>query len=187
MADLFPYLLREENPQSFGVGLESIIVPKRNGVMMKKLVVYFNGEKQEPLEISNVELQFNNNEIILRIDSIEEENKDAAIDLTSGIIPLDAEEIPLTGTNLEMLEKLSELRKNKVEKSDNQIQHIIETSLFAMRDVQSIDQAIAELITAERDLITKGYKALEVKLPKFVFTDDSEQFKLVQACVICKE
>lgn len=186
MADLFPYLLREEHSQSFGVGLESIIIPKRNGVTMKKLVVYFNGEKQEPLEISNIELQFKDNEIVLRIDS-SEENSVSSTDLTNGVIPLDAEEIPLTGVNLEMLETLSELRKNKVEKCDNPIHHIIETSLFAMRDIQSIEQAITELVAAEHVLIEKGYKALEIKLPKFVFTEDSEQFKLVQACVICKE
>lgn len=199
---LYPYLLRDAENKQFGAGLSSIIKPKKKEKEMntpKKLVVFFNGEEQAPIEVADVTLNVQDNTIVLQINTPAEEEKNKsqkpsaipsedAPSVEGILVPEDLpnETFMLKGADLKALENLSVLRANRIEKKGNATptHHLIETSIFNIQDVQSVQNAIMELVDAERKLVEDGYAALDVKTPEFVFEDANEYFKLTQACVL---
>ncbi len=191
--NFYPYLLRQENSKQFGVNLSNIIPVKRKRSMSKKLVVFFNDEEQEPIEVANIDIQINNDTIVLRINSknVTQNTTETALDTPSvdGIVASHVEEkFLLKGEDLESFETLSELRNNRAtkQKGITPIQHIIETQVFNIQDIQSVDQATMELLNAEQKLINSGYKMLEVNTPEFIFEEDAEHFKLIETCILCQ-
>lgn len=197
MNDLYPYLLRNEKTKQFGATLSSII-PKRKEAMnkTKKLVVYFNGEEQDSIEVSDVRLFLGGDFIKLHIDTIEEEKEnelpteEEGAPSSKGVVdPTQAEIFLLSGDELESFEVLSSFRQkeNISENRENisPIHHIIETNVYNITDINSVDNAKMDLINAENTLIAQGYKVFKVKTPKFQFNGNI-YFKLIENCILCK-
>jgi len=199
----YPYLLRDESIRQFGASLSNIITLKRKEKSMsspKKLIVFFDGEEQEPIEVTNVELKFDNDTIVLHINSDRKEKSSAdkeplqiiaSKDVPSedGIIaPHVEEKFLLKGADLEAFEAMSELRANRIEDAGSvtPTYHVIESSTFNIQDIQSVTQSTMELLKAEHELVADGFKALDIKTPEFIFETDQEHFKLIQTCTICK-
>ena len=200
-SDLYTHLLRDVKTQQFGANLSSIIKLRKENNQMKKLIVFFNGEEQAPLDVSSVDLKITDDgTLILNIESTPTQydvtagQKDATpVDTlkdapsAKGIIqPSDNNEIfLLQGEALEIFKDNSVifgLRKpeNIIKEKNDTVPltvFIIESNAYNIQDMESVKKATTDLIHKEKDLITKGFKTFKVETPQFIFTDENN-FKL---------
>jgi hypothetical protein len=192
MYNLFPYLLRDVNsPSEFGSTLSHIIKGKEIMKQSKKLIVYFNGEEQEAINISSIKMELADDNIILHIDTEKEEI--SLIEDTPSVdgilIPSSAETFLLQGDDLEAFQNLSEFHnpKNHVKEKDTitPVHQTLETSTYNIQDIQSVEQATMELLEIEQKFIKEEFKVIKVDIPKFIYEEDGIHFKLRQECDVC--
>lgn len=205
---LFPHLLRAEKPPTFGVGLSQVIFLSKEKDSMstegKKLVVIYNGEPQEPLEISRVHMDIQEQNIILHIDTLDNVSPEVeSKKIPAEVSPIPEEDTPstngvaieniqqnfeLSGEDLTKYEARSDLRTTRIQEEGSEtskIVHISETATYNIQNVDSVENALQELLDAECSLVNQGYRALFIENPQFVFEADGMNFKLVQSCTLC--
>ena len=195
MADLYPVLLKSIDNVSFGANLMNIIALRKGEVIVKtkKLLVTYDGEKQEPVDCQLVEVKFEGDNIILNI--VPAKNVDqlpAAKDTpqTKAIIPaVVTDKFILQGDDLEALEALSDFRKkeNIAEKTDNSklVAYTLESGAFDIQDLTSVQNAVLDIIEKEKQLIDKGYKVFKTNIPRFDY-ENINNFRLIESAVLIK-
>jgi len=172
------------------------IIALRKGeviVKTKKLLVTYDGEKQEPIDCQLVEVKFEGDNIILNI--VPAKNVDqlpAAKDTpqTKAIIPaVVTDKFILQGDDLEALEALSDFRKkeNIAEKTSNSklVAYTLESGAFDIQDLTSVQNAVLDIIEKEKQLIDKGYKVFKTNIPRFDY-ENINNFRLIESAVLIK-
>ncbi len=194
MSDLYNILLKNTENISFGADPISIIMPKSKGdvVGTKKLLVTYDGEEQEPINCQSIIVKYEDDTIMLNIILVKENEESSVSPQAEAVIPPSkTDTFALQGDDLESLELLSDFRKKenqvqKFEKGEAKYEHIIESGMFDIQDLTSIESAIFDIITKEKQLIDKGYKVFKPTPPVFKY-EDSNVFKLVESVSLIKQ
>jgi len=188
MADTYPFLLKNVEHKSFGASLTNIISLKKGEVAMattKKLVVIYDGDEYEPVNCQSVEIKFEGDTVILTVALAKDESQpveDAVISTSPD------ETFELQGDDLEAFEALSDFRNveyQSKEKNDSKLEeaHTIESEVYDIQDLQSVQNAVYDLIEREKELLNKGYTVFKYTVPKFDYKDKN-LFKLVESVVL---
>lgn len=196
MADTYPYLLKDIEHKSFGASLTNIISLKKGEVAMattKKLVVIYDGEEYEPVNCQSVKIQFEGDTVILTVALMKDEPQTEVtpddIPTENAVISTSPDEtFELQGDDLEAFEALSDFRNveyQSKEKNDSKSEeaHTVESEVYDIQDLQSVQNAIYDLIEREKELLSKGYKVFKYTVPKFDYKDKN-LFKLVESVVL---
>lgn len=195
MTDIYKVLLKNVEQKQFGASLTNIIALKKGEVAMattKKLVVIYDGEEYEPVNCRSVKIQFEGDTVILTVVLKEDEPQ---IEVTPNAPVEDAvistspdETFELQGNDLEAFEALSDFRNVKYqskEKNDSKLEevHTIESETYDIQDLQSVQNAIYDLIEREKEFLNKEYTVFKYTIPKFNYKDKN-LFKLVESVVL---
>ena len=186
--DTYSHLLRDIKQQSFGASLTNIISLKKGEVAMattKKLVVIYDGDEYEPVNCQSVKIKFEGDTVILTVVLAKDESQpveDAVISTSPD------ETFELQGDDLEAFEALSDFRNVKYqskEKNDSRSEeaHTIESETYDIQDLQSVQNAIYDLIEREKEFLNKEYIVFKYTVPKFDYKDKN-LFKLVESVVL---
>jgi hypothetical protein len=179
----------------YGVKLSDIIKVERKS-KMKKLVIVLNGSEFNALFCKEINLKIEDDCIKLLVeyddDATElEDEEQEAIPKVNGILPPSKDEIYiLGGDDYESFEALSEFRHddNIVEKKDNQklVAITIESDTYNIQDLQSVSNAILDIIAKEQEFLSKGFKVFKNNIPRYSYEDENH-FKLVETTVLSEE
>jgi len=186
MSDLYPTLLRDEKSLQFGATLQNIVsLEKRDEKMSKKLVIVIDGDKIDPVEYSALDIKFEGDSVIINVTS----------STSPSALPIGAEDAPsvsgyldetpndanLSGQDLAEFTVMSEFRleENKCENSGEATKITLESKLYDIQDMSSIQNACFDLVELEREYIKDGYKISAVADPLFVY-ETTNNFKLVE-------
>lgn len=195
---MYKTLLKTPEKLSFGHGPTQTVLnlskpPKGEvPVSVTKLLVNWNGNEYEPIECSQVGIEFlGENTVILKIATVSDDD-DSSMKIESppvdAVIPSDdTTEYDLQGEDLTTFENLSGFRHddNKGKKTEDSrcISDVLESNTYDIRELQSVQDAILHLVEQEKQHIDKGYKVFQVSCPKFEYTD-SYNFKLTEHVVL---
>ena len=161
----------------------------------KKLVVIYDGDEYEPVNCQSVEIKFEGDTVILTVVLKEDEPQ---IEVTPNDAPAENavistspdETFELQGDDLEAFEALSDFRnaKNQGKKEDDsQLEtYIVESEIYDIQDLPSVQNAIFDLIEKEKEFLNKEYIVFKYTIPKFDYFDDKDKnlFKLVESVVL---
>jgi hypothetical protein len=195
MANIYSHLLRDVEQKQFGASLTNIILLKKGEVAMattKKLVVIYDGDEYEPVNCRSVKIQFEGDAVILTVVLKEDEPQ---TEVTPDDIPTEDavistspnETFELQGDNLEAFEALSDFRDDKNQgkkESNSELEtYIVESETYDIQDLQSVQNAIFDLIEREKEFLNKEYTVFKYTVPKFDYKD-GDLFKLVESVVL---
>lgn len=196
MADLlYPTLLKDTEHISFGVNPINIIAPKKQGevvVKTKKLLVTYDGEKQEPIDCQSIEVKFEDDTIILDIVLVkDEEQQTENMPQTEAVIPTsETDTFMLQGDDLEAFELLSDFHhaENQGQKTENDKleAYTLESGTFDIQDLTSVQNAMLDIVEKEKQFINQGFKVFKTNTPRFDY-ENSNNFKLVESVVLIKQ
>jgi len=197
MTDLYPTLLREVDKYTFGVTLQNIIplIKRGNEMRTKRLVMVIDGMEYNAIEYESLGFQFENNTVIINVKT---ENQDATEEVVEikkdvptpeGFIAMDAtaHQYQLTGDDLDAFNSLSSFRisENVTKEIEGKIKVdvIIESDVYDIQDMMSVNTAILDLSHKEDQFIATGYKVFNASVPTYSYID-SDNFKLVENVVL---
>lgn len=197
MANLYPVLLKNVEHISFGANLTNIIASKKQGevvVKVKKLLVTYDGTEYESVDCQSVTVKFVDDSIVLDIVLAKPENtetsvKDAIPQTEVVVPPTVADTFMLTGDDLEAFELLSDFHRteNQRQKTENDKleAYTLESGVFDIQDLTSVQNALLDIVTKEKQFIDKGYKVFKTNTPRFDYETD-DNFKLIESAVLIK-
>ena len=194
MADLYSTLLKNTESISFGANLTNIIALKSKGEVVmktKKLLVIYDGEKYEPVDCQSVEVKFEGDTITLDIILAKDEGQLKEVPQTEAVIPTaETDTFMLQGDDLESFELLSDFHRaeNQGQKTgDDKLKaYTLESGIFDIQDLTSIQNAMLDIIEKEKQFIDQGFKVFKVNTPRFDY-ENSNNFKLIESVVLIKQ
>ncbi|MCK4829163.1 hypothetical protein KA005_76275 [bacterium] len=193
MTDLYNALLKNTEDISFGVNLTNIIALKRKGEVVKtvkKLLVIYNGEKQDPIDCQSVEVKFVGNTIILDIVLVEDEEQQTEnMPQTETVVPTSkTDAFILQGDDLDAFTVLSDFHReeNQGQKTKNSklTAYTLESGTFNIQDLMSVQNAVLDIVAKEKQFIDRGYKVFKTNTPPRFDYEDGNYFKLVESVVL---
>lgn len=192
MADTYPYLLKNVSQKQFGIKPADLVVLNKKGKAVKKLVVVYNGEKYEPVNCKEVSVQFQDDTITLNIVLADDKPQPEESPVTDAVMSTTKDEIfLLKGDDLEAFTALSEFRNNENQNSPTEVTkreaHILESEIYDIQDLQSVQSAILDLVGAEKKFLENDYIVLKYSPPRFAYEEDESHFKLIESVVLCKK
>jgi len=189
MTDLYPILLREEKQVSYGASLQNIVPLEEKGIIMrKKLIITIDGEDFSPLECDTIDVNFKEDTIKIIVQTILPEIVQGKT-TAPGIITEEKGKFAMTGEDLIAFTELSEFRldKNKevTSKEEDLSTITLESDLYDIQDLNSVQNASFDIIDKEKQYLTKGFKVFKVNTPEYIYQDNNN-FKLVETSVLHK-
>ena len=181
----------------------NIILLKKRGeviVKVKKLLVTYGGERQEPIDCQAVEIRFEGDTILLNIVLVEDaeaQHKAVQSDKpqvdepqVTAVVPIAAtDKFVLQGDDLEAFEMLSDFRReeNTGQKTENDKleAYTLESGVFDIQDLASVQNATMDIVAKEKVFIDSGYKVFKINIPRYDY-ENNNNFKLIESVVLLK-
>lgn len=196
MADLYPTLLKNVKHLQYGANLMNIVaLQKKQGevVKTKKLLVTYDGEEYAPVDCQSVTVKMDGDTIILNVvlakdEDITDTKSTEAPGLADSVIKTtENDTFLLKGDDLESFEVFSEFRKkeNRAEKEDSAtlIEQVLDSGVFDIQDLTSVQNAILDIVDKEKKLIDQGYRVFKTDTPKFIY-ENNNNFKLTESVIL---
>lgn len=199
MADLYPILMKNVKQGAFGATLSNIVALQKQGevgMKAKKLLMTYNGDKYASVDCQSVTLNVEDDTILLDIVLMEDEEHSTEntsqvkedVPQTEAVIPASiTDTFALQGDDLESFELLSDFHKtencDQKTEGDELIAHTLESGVFNIQDLSSVQNAVLDIIEKEKQFIDQGYKVFKSNTPRFDYENDSN-FKLVESVVL---
>jgi len=199
---LYNTLLKNTEDISFGVNIMNIITPKKQGevvVKTKKLLVTYDDLEYNPVDCQSVEIKFEGDNIILNVvlaeDNEEQQTENVPqtenMPQTEAVVPTSkTDTFMLQGDDLDAFEALSDFRRkeNQGEKTDSDElkAYTLESGIFDIQDLTSVQNAILDIIEKEKQFIDQGHKVFKTNIPRFDY-ENGNNFKLVESVVLMQQ
>jgi len=171
---------------------------KSKGKRAMKIVLVNNGMPMNPMDCETIDISVNGDtmtiswatptkDIVVKDGMILRENGDTPS--SKGIIYQDANEIfHLTGEDLADYVAQSRFLKEdmKSDKTTGAQEIIIETSFYDILELDSVNNAVRDLIAQETLYLSNGARVVKNEVPRYIYGEDGEEnmFKLVKVALI---
>ena len=168
----------------------------------KKLIIVYDKLEYNPIDCQSATIEFEGDTIRLNVILTKDKDEDEEAPSLSQLPDSRLKNVPqakaiipaaktdmfmLQGDDLEAFEQLSsfhfEGNQRQKTKKDKLQAYTLESGVFDIQDLTSIQNAILDIVEKEKQYIDQGYKVFKTNVPRFDYENDNN-FKLVESVVL---